>query len=149
MKPPFFSPIPTKSRKSNHDQFVDQIIVQSINQCIIQLMHLDSHDDQIDDLVLETPPHAFLDVSAHLLEDPTFELAPSYIEDKAPEEHTTSIDPKPCLKRSSPQKDPESFAEPSTPLHQTMNILTQDITLLKRQNEKYAKLISALREENK
>ena len=112
-------------------------------------MHSDSRDDQIDDLVLETPLHTLANVSAHLLEDPSFELSPIHIEDKAPQEHTTSVDPKPCLKRSSPQKDPESFAEPSTPLHQTMNRLTQDIAQLKIHNEKYAELISELREENK
>ena len=73
-------------------------------------MHSDSYDDQIDDLVLETPLHVLANVSAHLLEDPTFELDPTHIEVKAPEEHTTSADPEPYLKGSSLQKDPKYFA---------------------------------------
>ena len=80
-------------------------------------MYLDSRDDQTYDLVLETPLHAWANVSVHFLKDPAFELAPTHIEDKAPKEHTTSTDPEPCLKGSNPQKDLYSFGEPSTPLH--------------------------------
>ena len=93
--------------------------------------------------------HALSNVSVHFLEDRAFEISPAHIEDKAPEEHITFADPKPCLKGSNHQKYPESFAEPSTPLHHTVNRLTQDIAQLKIQNEKYVELISELREENK
>ena len=112
-------------------------------------MHSDSHDDQKDDRVLKSPLHALASVYARFLEDPTFELAPAHIEDKAPEEHITYDDPKPCLKGSSPKKYTESFAKKPTPLHHTMKRLTQNIAQLKIQDEKYVKLISELREENK
>ena len=97
-------------------------------------MHLDSCDDQTDDLVFETPLCVLANVFSHLLEDPTFEPSTAHIEDKDPAEHTTSADPEPCIKGSSPKKYPDSSGEPSTPLHQTMNRLTRDIAQLKIHN---------------